>query len=193
MNEAEGAPPEVAARIREQATTMRDQVNYYLDRARAAALAGTLGTVTEVEPVIAGLARTFAKIYRDKDLSVEVRIPQGIRFRGERQDLEEMAGNLIDNAAKWARGKVVVTAELLPEDGRPALRLAIDDDGPGLPEEARPDVLKRGRRLDETKPGSGLGLSIVRDLAALYRGSLSLETAPIGGLRAVLDLPGATG
>jgi signal transduction histidine kinase len=191
VNEAENAPEEVAARVREQAAIMRDQVNYYLDRARAAALAGTLGTLTEVEPVIGGLARTFAKIYRDKDLAVELAIPKGLRFRGEKQDLEEMAGNLIDNAAKWAAGKVEVMAEIVPEGAdRPRFRLLIDDDGPGLPEAARAEMIKRGRRLDETKPGSGLGLSIVSDLAALYRGSLRLEASPLGGLRAVLELPG---
>jgi signal transduction histidine kinase len=190
VNEAEGAPPEVAARIREQAAIMRDQVNYYLDRARAAALAGTLGTMTEVEPVIAGLARTFAKIYRDKQLVVDLAVPAGLRFRGERQDLEEMAGNLIDNASKWAATRVAVSAEIRREQGRSSLRLIIEDDGPGLPGDARTEMLKRGRRLDETKPGSGLGLSIVSDLAALYRGSLSLEAASIGGLRAVLELPG---
>ncbi|MFC5484749.1 sensor histidine kinase [Microvirga aerilata] len=190
MNEAENAPDEVAARVREQAALMRDQVNYYLDRARAAALAGTLGTLTEAEPVIAGLARTFAKIYRDKDLEVELAVPPDLRFRGEKQDLEEMAGNLIDNAAKWASRKVSVTVETLREEDRPRFRLLIDDDGPGLPEAAREEMLKRGRRLDETKPGSGLGLSIVSDLAALYRGSLKLDASPMGGLRAILELPG---
>ncbi|MET0527362.1 MAG: ATP-binding protein [Microvirga sp.] len=194
MNEAENAPDEVASRVREQATLMRDQVNYYLDRARAAALAGTLGTLTDVEPVIAGLARTFAKIYQDKDLAVELAIPLDLRFRGEKQDLEEMAGNLIDNAAKWAAHKVEISVEVIREDiDRPRFRLLIDDDGPGLPETAREEMLKRGRRLDETKPGSGLGLSIVSDLAALYRGSLKLEAAPLGGLRAVLELPGDRG
>ncbi|EIM25466.1 ATP-binding protein [Microvirga lotononidis] len=190
MNEAENAPEDVAAKVREQATTMRDQVNYYLDRARAAALAGTLGTLTEAEPVIAGLARTFAKIYRDKELEVELVIPSDLRFRGEKQDLEEMAGNLIDNAAKWAAYKVMVSVEILRDDDRPRFRLLIDDDGPGLPEAAREEVLKRGRRLDETKPGSGLGLSIVSDLAALYRGTLRLDASPAGGLRAILELPG---
>jgi signal transduction histidine kinase len=194
MNEAENAPDEVASRVCEQANLMRDQVNYYLDRARAAALAGTLGTLTDVEPVIAGLARTFAKIYRDKNLEVELAIPPDLRFRGEKQDLEEMAGNLIDNAAKWASHKVEIAVEIIRDDDeRPRFRLLIDDDGPGLPETARAEVLKRGRRLDETKPGSGLGLSIVSDLATLYRGSLRLEAAPLGGLRAVLELPGDRG
>jgi signal transduction histidine kinase len=121
---------------------------------------------------------------------VDLAVPAGVRFRGERQDLEEMAGNLIDNASKWAATRVVVSAEIRREQGRSSLRLIIEDDGPGLLGDARTEMLKRGRRLDETKPGSGLGLSIVSDLAALYRGSLSLEAASIGGLRAVLELPG---
>ena len=185
----------MAAQVREQAALMRDQVNYYLDRARAAALAGTLGAVTEVEPVIAGLVRTFAKIYRDKDLAHRrSRLPAGARFRGERQDLEEMAGNLIDNACQMGRSAGSRSrSRCAARTTARACAIAVEDDGPGLPEEARAEMLKRGRRLDETKPGSGLGLSIVADLAALYRGALRLEEAPRGGLRAVLELPGDAG
>jgi signal transduction histidine kinase len=101
-----------------------------------------------------------------------------------------MIGNLIDNACKWSSERVCVTVEVRREDDRSRLAVLVDDDGPGLPEESRAQVLKRGRRLDETKPGSGLGLSIVADLAALYRGALVLKDSPAGGLRAVLDLPG---
>ncbi|WP_441965711.1 sensor histidine kinase [Microvirga sp. 2MCAF38] len=190
VNEVENAPNEVATKVREQAAIMRDQVNYYLDRARAAAIAGTLGTFTDVEPVLSALARTFGKIYRDKDLQIEISAPPTARFRGERQDLQEMAGNLIDNAAKWAVGRVDIKVKVIQQDERPWIHLIIDDDGPGLPEGAREEMLKRGRRLDETKPGSGLGLSIVSDLAALYRGRLRLEASPLGGLRAKLELPG---
>lgn len=193
LNDADNAPNDVAARIRNQADLMRDQINYHLDRARAAALAGTLGTLTELEPVLAALARTFLKIYRDKDPRIEIACPPGARFRGERQDFEEMAGNLIDNAAKWAASRVDVAVTVRNDRDRPWLRILIDDDGPGLPEDARAEMLKRGRRLDESKPGSGLGLSIVSDLAALYRGRLTLEASPSGGLRAVLELPGDGG
>src|SRR3954447_14156017 len=193
VNEVGPAPAEVAARVREQARIMRDQVNYHLDRARAAALAGTLGTITEAEPVVAGLVRTFERLYRDKGVAIAAVIPAGTRFRGERQDLEEMIGNLIDNACKWAAGRIEISADTVRENERAWLRILFDDDGPGLPDEARAEVLKRGQRLDETKPGSGLGLSIVRDLAALYRGTLTLERSPLGGLRAVLELPGDAG
>ncbi|GJE29485.1 ATP-binding protein [Methylobacterium organophilum] len=192
VNEVGGgeAPPELADKIREQAAVMRDQVNYHLDRARAAALAGTLGASTEVEPALAGLVRTFGKIYRDKDIAYEVQVPPGLRFRGERQDFEEMVGNLVDNASKWANGRVAISAAAVGEQDFPHLIVAVEDDGPGLPEADLTAVLKRGRRLDETKPGSGLGLSIVADLAALYRGRFRLEQAAIGGLRAVLEVPG---
>ncbi|WP_430913102.1 sensor histidine kinase [Methylobacterium sp. sgz302541] len=187
---ASDAPADLAEKIREQAAVMRDQVNYHLDRARAAALAGTLGTSTEVEPALAGLVRTFGKIYRDKDIAYEVSVPPGLRFRGERQDFEEMVGNLVDNASKWAAGRVAIRAEAVGQNDYPHLLVAIEDDGPGLPPEAREAALARGRRLDETKPGSGLGLSIVADLAALYRGRFRLEQAALGGLRAVIEVPG---
>ena len=104
--------------------------------------------------------------------------------------LEQVIGNLVDNACKWARARVQVTAEAVRDSDRPVVRIAIDDDGPGLPDGARENMLKRGRRLDETKPGSGLGLSIVVDLAALYRGTLTLDKSPLGGLRTILELPG---
>ena len=193
VNDVGQGPSELAGKVREQTALMRDQVDYYLDRARAAALAGTLGALTEVEPVLGGLSRTFHKIYREKDLAIEATAARGARFRGERQDLEEMVGNLVDNACKWAKAHVVAAAEIKMIDHHTRLRIVVDDDGPGLPEPAREEMLKRGRRLDETKPGSGLGLSIVADLATLYQGALSLEASPLGGLRAVLELPGDAG
>jgi signal transduction histidine kinase len=146
--------------------------------------------VTEVGPVLEALARTFGKIYRDKELSLEVAAVDGLRFRGERQDLEEMAGNLVDNACKWAQSRVAITAEVREDKGRFVLRIVVDDDGPGLPPEAREEAMKRGKRLDETKPGSGLGLSIVAELAAIYGGALELGRSPEGGTRADLSLAG---
>jgi signal transduction histidine kinase len=124
---------------------------------------------------------------------VEAKSDPSSKFRGERQDLEEMVGNLVDNACKWAASRVfievLVNASHKPGAG-PHLRIIVDDDGRGLSEAERAQVSRRGQRLDESKPGSGLGLSIVVDLAALYGGSLSLGSAPIGGLRAELVLPG---
>jgi signal transduction histidine kinase len=193
VNEADQGSDEASHRVREQATIMRNQVDYYLNRARAAALAGTLGAVTEVRPVLDALARTFGKIYRDRDLEITVDAPEGLRFKGERQDLEEMAGNLIDNACKWAEHRVAIRVVAGEADGRSLLRIVVEDDGPGLPEAARDEALRRGRRLDETKPGSGLGLSIVSELVSHYRGRLALETSALGGARAELDLLGEPG
>jgi len=190
VNESEDDDTALARKVREQAALMRDQVNWYLERARAAARAGTLGSVTEIAPVIAGLVRAFEKIYRDRDLHFHVDIPDGLRFRGERQDLEEMVGNLMDNAGKWASADIHVHVRLTADGFADIL---VSDDGPGLPADARSAALTRGKRLDESKPGSGLGLSIVADLAALYGGALVLEDSPQGGLAARLRIPAIEG
>jgi signal transduction histidine kinase len=182
-----------AHKVLEHADLMRDQVAHHLERARIAARVSVIGTVTEVAPAIEALQRTMEKIHRDRAIVIEVTADPRAKFRGERQDLEEMAGNLVDNACKWASSRVLI--EVLVErphetgDG-PMLRIIVDDDGRGLSAEEREQASGRGKRLDESKPGSGLGLSIVVDLAALYGGSLSLGNAPIGGLRAELILPG---
>jgi signal transduction histidine kinase len=117
--------------------------------------------------------------------------PLGTRFQGERQDLEEMLGNLLDNASKWARSKVMLSVVALPGNGAngASLEIRVEDDGPGLTEEQLSEPIIRGRRLDETKPGSGLGHSIVADLAHSYSGRLELCRAEIGGLSARLSLP----
>ena len=188
---AHGADP-FADKVLEQADVMRDQVAHHLERARIAARVTIVGTVTEVAPTIEALQRTMEKIHRHRGVVIEVKADPKAKFRGERQDLEEMAGNLVDNACKWAASRVVieVQVERPPEPGSaPRLRIIVDDDGRGLSAAERAKVSRRGQRLDESKPGSGLGLSIVVDLAALYGGSLSLGHAPIGGLRAELVLP----
>lgn len=178
----------LAARVREQATLMRDQVGFYLDRARAAARVSVVGSMTEVAPVIDALVGAFVKIHRNIDFDAEVE--EGLRFRGDRRDLDEMVGNLVDNAGKWARTTVEIRATRLPIVGAETVMLiTVDDDGPGLAPEQRAAALARGQRLDESKPGSGLGLSIVADLASVHGGGLALEESPLGGLRASLRLP----
>ncbi|MCA0400578.1 MAG: sensor histidine kinase [Proteobacteria bacterium] len=188
INEASEDMAVPAAKVREQSAIMRDQVQYYLDRARAAARAATIGHSTEVEPVIASFIRAFEKIYHARNLWFSAEIDTPLRFRGEKQDLEEMIGNLLDNAGKWARERIIIRVEAVPS-ASPMIGIAVDDDGPGLSAEARMEATKRGRRLDETKPGSGLGLSIVVELAQLYGGTFVLDEAPLGGLRARLVLP----
>lgn len=192
QNEAAGRDDALALKVAEQTRVMRDQVNHHLDRARAAARARVATTVVPVAEVVESLARTLQKVHRDRDLDVASVVPGEVLFRGERNDLEEMIGNLVDNACKWATGRVVVTAEREQSPtsaDRAFFCVTVDDDGPGLTPEERESVGRRGRRLDETKPGSGLGLSIVAELAGLYEGGLRLEAAPSGGLRAVLRLP----
>jgi signal transduction histidine kinase len=189
VNEANVNSGDFASKVTEQAAIMRDQVTRHLERARLAARLTVVGTETDVTPVIEALCRTMEKIHRH--ISVEPQIAADLKFQGEQQDLEEMVGNLVDNACKWAQAHVSI--EVRPEAGaaRSMLRITVDDDGRGLSAEEREQVAHRGRRLDETKPGSGLGLSIVVDLAQLYRGSLVLGAAPSGGLRAELVLPAA--
>jgi signal transduction histidine kinase len=194
LNEALADKSALSTKIREQAAIMRDQVTYYLDRARAAVSVGTLGTMTDVPLVTAALVRTFEKIYRNRGISFSVAASGRVRFKGERQDLEEMIGNLVDNAGKWARHAVAI--EIAPLVGgdpevQALFRVTIDDDGVGLAPQLREAATRRGRRIDETRPGSGLGLSIVVDLAALYGGVLKLDASPSGGLRAELELPAA--
>ncbi|OYX79833.1 MAG: ATP-binding protein [Bradyrhizobium sp. 35-63-5] len=188
---ARGNDP-LALKVQEQTAIMRDQVARHLERARLAARTAVVGTLTDVTPVVTALARTMEKIHRDRSIAIEVRAADPVRFRGERADLEEMIGNLVDNACKWASSRV--TIEVLrerpePTRGAPMLRILVDDDGRGLSPSEREQAAMRGRRLDETKPGSGLGLSIVVELASLYGGDLKLATAPLGGLRAELVLP----
>lgn len=177
----------LADAVRRQVNTMRRQVDHYLVRARTAAAGAVLGARTEVLPVIEDLSRTLMRIHSARGVSVEVESSASLFFRGERQDLEEMLGNLIDNACKWARSKVAVS--LTAAAGR--IFLTVDDDGAGLSPDGREAAFRRGKRLDEAVPGTGLGLSIVKDIAELYGGKVSLATSPLGGLRAVLEIPAA--
>ena len=188
---ARGRDP-FALKVLEQADIMRDQVARHLERAHLAARLTVVGSITEVAPVVNALARTMEKIHREKTFAIEVHADEKARFRGERPDLEEMIGNLVDNACKWASSRVmieVVTERPDPATANEVVRIVVDDDGRGRSPSEREQVAKRGQRLDETKPGSGLGLSIVVELAGLYGGGLTLGTAPIGGLRAELVLP----
>jgi signal transduction histidine kinase len=182
-----GGGAALAETVKRQTTAMRRHVDHYLSRARAAAATRVLGVRTEVAPVVEDLRRTLERIYVDRAIRIEAEAPAGLAFRGERQDLEEMLGNLIDNACKWARMRVAVSVRA--EGDR--IHVTIDDDGAGLPADQRTAVFDRGTRLDESVPGSGLGLAIARDIAELYHGAIALEDSPLGGLRALLILPAA--
>ncbi|GAA0577288.1 ATP-binding protein [Caenispirillum bisanense] len=173
---------EAAGILRQQVEAMRRQVEANLARARAAASRDLPGARAPVAAALEPLARAIGRLHGRE---VTLDLPAGLAFRGDAQDLQEMAGVLIDNAAKWASGRVTVTAR---GDGAEVV-VIIDDDGPGLPPDQREAVFRRGARLDEAVPGSGLGLSIARDVAELYGGSVSLEDGNGGACRAVLRLP----
>jgi signal transduction histidine kinase len=175
---------QLADSIRQQVDRMRRQIHSHLTQARAAA--GVLpGIHTGVADAARGLARTMERLYAARALSVVVDVPDDRRVRVPVEDLEEMLGNLLDNACKWARSQVIVSTAL--EDDR--VTVLVDDDGPGIAAAMRERVLRRGVRADETAPGSGLGLAIVQDLADAYGGSITLEPSAAGGLRARLTLP----
>ncbi len=176
---------EIATTISRQIDRMRRQVDYHLTQARAATPGNAPGTRCAVLVSVEGLTRTLGKIYAARGLAIEVDVSTGHFIRGQREDLEEMLGNLLDNACKWAKSNVKIQS-VRDND---AVVLIVDDDGPGLPLSMRDQVLQRGVRADEAAPGSGLGLAIVRDLAQLYQGTITLEESPMGGLRASVRLP----
>jgi len=188
LTEARQTPGDLGEVVERQAEVMRQQVDHHLRRARAAARTPGRGERTEVADVLDELARTLTRIFQDKGVDIDWDAEDGLYFQGERQDLLELAGNAMENAGKWCAGRVRVRAVPLSDE---RLRLTIEDDGPGLPPDRRQEVLRRGARLDESAPGSGLGLSIIDELARAYGGELRLETAALGGLAVVLELPRA--
>jgi signal transduction histidine kinase len=170
----------------QQVERMRRQIDYHLARARAAASGATPGARCAVAESAEGLARTLLHLYAGRGLDIQVGVPAGHAVRCQREDLDEMLGNLLDNACKWGRGRIAVASSRRAD----VIEIAVDDDGPGLAPPLRTAVLRRGVRADEKAPGSGFGLAIVRDLAELYGGSVELSDSPAGGVRARLQLPG---
>jgi signal transduction histidine kinase len=175
---------ELAEGIAEQVERMRRQVDYHLARARAASGA-TPGARCSVAVSAEGLVRTLLKLHAGRALDIRLNVPSEISVRAQREDVDEMLGNILDNSCKWAKARVSVEAAAMSAN----IVINVDDDGPGLAGPLRMLVLQRGVRADEAAPGSGLGLAIVRDLAELYGGSISLGDSPLGGLRARLSLP----
>jgi signal transduction histidine kinase len=176
---------EVGAAIEQQVDRMRRQIDYHIAHARAAAAGAAPGTLCSISDSAEGLARALRRLYAERGLSIDVHVPPNLSARVQREDLDEMIGNLLDNACKWGRSRVTLDAHVAGA----GVDVTVDDDGSGLANEMRDAVLLRGVRADEAAPGSGLGLAIVRDLAEVYGGSISLETSPLGGLRARLRLP----
>ncbi|WP_063568617.1 ATP-binding protein [Achromobacter ruhlandii] len=173
--------------VREQVAMAQRQIDHHLARARAAAASGTAGGRTPLRAPLQALLRVMQRLYAARGLALEMdEFSDRLEFRGEEQDLQEMVGNLLDNACKWAARRVRIGAQA---DAPDRLRIVIDDDGPGISEDERERIFERGVRMDEQRPGSGLGLDIVRDLAGTYGGEVSAGQSPLGGLRVTLILP----
>ena len=188
IGEAQDRSDPLALVIATQVQTMRRHVDHQLARARAAGQRGTSSTRTEVWPAIAAIVRTVGLIHADSDVSIDMAGDKTRLFRGEREDLDEMVGNLVDNAAIHGGGRVFVTIG----GGHDTVEICVEDDGPGIPESARDRLFERGERLDTEKPGTGLGLAIALDVAELYGGTIEVESSEdLGGLLIRLTLPAA--
>ncbi len=186
-NEAHNMEPELKELITRQTSDISKNIDHYLTRARTFGTEKVLGSRSEVLVVVEDMVYAMKRLYQDRELDIEISNLQDCWFRGERQDFEEMVGNLIDNACKWAMRRVQISGAV--ENQR--LTLWVEDDGPGIPGNKIEAVMRRGHRLDESKPGHGQGLGIVKDIADLYGGSLNIGQSDLGGLRAELVLPAA--
>lgn len=190
-NEAASQQGALADVVLGESEKMSTMVATYLDRARLAARTSVVGKRTEPAKILTRLTRVMRKIHPDIDISFEAGAAGLPWFRGDEADLEEMVGNLLDNACKWAKGRVGVVLASEREAAATMLLIRIDDDGPGLSDADAEKALRRGVRLDEKTPGSGLGLDIVKELVDVYGGRLALTRSALGGLRAELRLPTA--
>lgn len=177
----------IATAIRQQVDRMRRQMDWHLAHARAAASAATPRARCDIDAVREGLVRTVGRIYADRGLDIRQTGTTGLAVRAQQQDIEEVLGNLLDNACKWTRSLVVLDARVDAD----VVVLTVDDDGPGVPEDQQQEVLRRGVRADVTTPGSGFGLAIASDLARVYGGAVSIARSPQGGTRATVSLPRA--
>jgi signal transduction histidine kinase len=180
---------ELADSVERQVDRMRRQIDYHLAQARAAASGAGSGARCGVAASVEPLIRTVSALYAERHLAFSVLVDARHEVRVEREDLDEMLGNLLDNACKWAASRVTVRSTLSSS----TIDISVEDDGPGIESAMREAVLRRGVRADEAAPGSGLGLAIVRDLAELHEGRIALDAAPGGGLSARLTLPCITG
>ncbi len=188
-NEAANKTDGLAGVVRGEVEKMNTQVKTYLDRAQMSARTAVIGHKSDTVGVVERLTKVMEKIHPEKD--IEFVLPGAVIpwFRGEESDLEEMVGNPLDNACKWARGSVSISIDQIIQSGQKMVVICINDDGHGLTDREMAAVLQRGVRLDEKTPGSGLGLDIVKELVDIYGGELSLQASPLGGLQVRLALP----
>ncbi len=189
MNEGSAMGGAKGKTVSEQAGAMQGQIQHYLQRARIAAQRDSVVFRAPVTPILERLTRVMQKLNPEKVFAFSKPVAE-IIFAGEGSDLEEIVGNLLENAAKWGRKHISITLDRTPRaTGGAMFSIEISDDGPGLTNEQIKDGIKRGKRLDETKPGTGLGLSIVQDTVKEYGGALVLGKSSLRGLSATITLP----
>jgi signal transduction histidine kinase len=190
LNAADENAPDLGTTVRREVLAMRRHVDHHLARARAAARRSDAAARAAVRPAVERIAAALTRIYADRGITIDIAGDRSGVFRGEAQDLDEMIGNILDNAAKYGGGRVFAT--LVNHPG--TVEILVEDDGPGIPEAVRGRLFARGARLDTDKPGTGLGLAIVQDLAEIYGGSVTLgKSEDLGGLSVRLVLPRADG
>lgn len=186
-NEAKSMHDERGSLILKQTSDISKNIDHYLSRARTFGTEKVLGARSAVKIAVGDMVYVMQRIHKDDGLTIECGDFPECWFRGEVQDLEEILGNLMDNACKWAKSTVRVMVKTEAD----RIVISVEDDGPGIPEDQIDNVMLRGHRLDESKPGHGQGLGIVKDIVALYGGRLSLACSPMGGLEVTVDLPAA--
>jgi len=188
-NEAESLKDErLKEQITKQTTTMQSHINHHLKRARIAG--GGTGRGANIRTSLESIKTAIERLFTDKNLTVSLDVSEDLTFAGEKEDLDEIIGNLMDNAAKWCEGNIAVSLTSLPDAPlRPMCEITVEDDGNGVAAKDFDSLFERGKRLDEQTPGTGLGLNIVREIAELSGGAVRLNASTLGGLRVVVSLP----
>lgn len=191
---ADGRSDDFVERFNAQIDRMDEIVRYQLRKPAAAGTRKLVLAPVAIEKEVARLIEGLRKVYRDKNPEFDVRIEPGVQFRGDTGDFLELAGNLLDNACKWCAQRVRISIVPSVASGvvRSGMVLAVADDGPGIPQEAADALLQRGMRLDESTPGHGIGLSVVKDIACSYGGSLSIQPSDLGGAEITVSIPPPT-
>ncbi len=189
--ELKSLPAPVAKIARKQINAMNSQIQTYLNRAMISARHGTITSRTNIDDAISPLVRTFNKLVPEINFTYQKSTNPSWSIAIEKQDFEEIIGNILENAGKFATSKVTIAVQKIAVEGNSIIEIIVDDDGAGLSSAEMNYVLKRGNRLDESMPGTGLGLSIVSDIVAEYKGKMMLEKADTGGLSVILHLPSA--
>ena len=181
--------PKLTDQLEPQIEQMTEIVRYQLRKPAATASDAIGATPVAMEAEIGRLVDGLGKVYNEKNPTIDMSITEDAEFRGDTGDFLELAGNLLDNACKWCNSRVSLT--IRPVNAEGGLHLTVDDDGPGIPEDAAEALLQRGTRLDESAPGHGIGLAVVRDIAESYGGEVSIDSSPFGGALITVVIPPA--